>query len=75
MDIGSVSESAPRINLSSSEDIRREMARVYRDMRCQVVKTQDGSRLIYALGEIRKIFETVSLEERIFKLETSNENY
>jgi len=46
-----------RINLSSLENIRFEMGKVYRDMRSGQIDTQDGSRLIYSLSSIGKMLE------------------
>lgn len=61
---------APKaINLHNLEAVRREMSRVYRDMRNGTVPTQDGARLVYVLGEVRKMFEAVDLEKRIAALE------
>lgn len=52
----------PRINLSSVEDVRREMARVYRDMRAAKLDTQDGTRLVYVLDRMLKAFELTRTE-------------
>lgn len=60
---------APRLNLNNLEAVRREMARVYRDMRGSTISTQDGARMVYVLGELRKVFEAVDLEKRIAALE------
>ena len=62
------------INLNNLEAARREMARVYRDMRGGAIPTQDGARLVYVLGELRKLFEAVDLENRIKELEAENGN-
>jgi hypothetical protein len=35
------------IDLATLSDIRREMGRVYRDMRARRIETADGSRLVY----------------------------
>lgn len=59
----------PPINLHDLEAVRREMARVYRDMRGHQIDTQDGTRLIYALSQIGKLHEAVELEKRITELE------
>lgn len=59
----------PRLNLHNLEAIRREMTKVYRDMRTNVIDTQDGTRLVYVLGEVRKMFEVIDLERRINQLE------
>ena len=58
-------------NLHSLDAVRREMARVYRDMRTGKVPSQDGARLVYVLGELRKMFEVCELEKRIAVLEGS----
>ena len=60
---------APRLNLHDLESVRREMAKVYRDMRTNAIDTQDGTRLVYVLGELRKMFEVIELERRITALE------
>ncbi len=64
---------APRINLNDLDGLRREMARVYRDMRGGRVHSQDGARLVYVLGELRKVFEVCDLEKRLAALEGGND--
>lgn len=64
----------PRLNLNDLDAVRREMARVYRDMRGGSIETQDGARLVYVLGELRKLFEAVELERRIGALEGGHGN-
>lgn len=59
----------PKIRLSDLESTRREMAAVYRLMRSGKLDTQDGTRLVYVLGQIGKLIETASLERRIDELE------
>ncbi len=59
----------PPINLHDLEAVRREMARVYRDMRGHLIDMQDGTRLVYALAQIGKLHEAVELERRITFLE------
>jgi len=58
-----------RIDLKIIDDIRLEMARVYRDMRSQKIPTSDGTRLVYVLSQIGKILETLEIEKRISDLE------
>ena len=60
---------SPRINLSSIEDVRREMARVYRDMRSREIDPQDGTRLTYVLAQLGKMHELVEVEQRVMALE------
>lgn len=64
---------APRINLNNLDGVRREMARVYRGMRGGSIHSQDGARLVYVLGELRKVFEACDLEKRIAALEGGND--
>ena len=47
----------PRINLSTSEDIRREMARVYRETRENKILPNNGTKLVYMLINILKAYE------------------
>ena len=57
------------INLHDLDAVRREMASVYRDMRIGNIHSQDGARLVYVLGELRKLFEACDLDRRIKALE------
>ncbi len=66
---------SPRLNLSSVEDVRREMGRVYRDMRSAKIDTQDGTRLVYVLDRMLKAFELIDFERRISALEGEHEKY
>jgi hypothetical protein len=59
----------PRLNLSSTEDVRREMCKVYRDARLNVIPSSEATRLIYILGQILKAHELLSIEKRIIDLE------
>lgn len=59
----------PPINLHDLEAVRREMARVYRDMRGRKIDTHDGTRLVYVLGQIAKVHEIAVLEKRLTDLE------
>ena len=64
--------SASRLPLDSIEAVRREAARVYREMRSGALPAQSGTRLIYALGEISKLLVLGQLEARIDALEANN---
>lgn len=59
----------PRINLSTSEDIRREMAKVYRDSRSNRIASHEGTKLIYMLSQILKAHELYVLEKKLSELE------
>jgi hypothetical protein len=63
---------APQIRLNDLEAVRREMARVYREARGGMINSQDASRFVYILGELRKLFEATDLERRIKTLESSD---
>lgn len=59
----------PRINLATSEDIRREMAKVYRETRFNKILPNNGTKLVYMLTNILKAYEVTELEKRLVDLE------
>ena len=59
----------PRINLATSEDVRREMAKVYREARLNKLPISDATKLSYILTQILKAHELMVLESRIDALE------
>lgn len=66
---GSAANPTPRINLKTMQDVAREMGRVYRDVRCKRIPSQEGTRLTYMLGELIKVYQAVLLEKRVAQLE------
>ena len=68
-DTETLDESTPRINLSTSDDIRREMARVYRETRFNKILPNNGTKLIYILINILKAYEVTEIEKRLVDLE------
>jgi hypothetical protein len=62
----------PRINLSTSEDIRREMARVYRETRFNKILPNNGTKLVYMLINILKAYEATEIEKRLADLEKAH---
>ena len=58
-----------RIDLKTIDDIRLEMARVYRDMKSQNIPAADGTRLVYVLAQIGKMIEVNEIEKRVSQLE------
>jgi hypothetical protein len=66
---GAITPAMPKINLSSLDDVRLEMAKVYRDMRGNQIDTSDGSRLVYVLGQLAKLHEMVEVAKRLASLE------
>ena len=59
----------PRINLATSEDIRREMAKVYRETRNNKILPTNGTKLVYMLISILKAYEVTEIEKRLAGLE------
>lgn len=59
----------PRIDLRNLEAVRREMARVYRQMRAGELPPESGTRLVYVLDRIGKLIETAQVERRLIELE------
>lgn len=55
--------------LNTLGQVRREMTAVYQDMREGIIQTQDGSRLVYALGQIAGVIETEQIERRLESIE------
>ena len=66
------SDPTPRINLSTSEDIRREMAKVYRETRCNKIIPTNGTKLVYMLINILKAYEVTEIEKRLTDLELAH---
>ena len=62
----------PQLKLATIEDVRREMARVYREARTGVSDTANASRLVYMLISIAKMIEIGQLEQRLTILEENN---
>lgn len=62
----------PRINLSTSDDIRREMARVYRETRFNKIWPTNGTKLVYILINILKAYEASEIEKRLVELEKAH---
>ena len=59
----------PTIHLKTADDIRLEMARVYREMRQGGLDMADGTKLVYVLGQLNKAIETGLIESRMVALE------
>jgi len=58
-----------KIDLHSLDDVRREMAKLYREARNGQIDTRDATRLVYILGELVKVFAVRELESRVKTLE------
>ena len=59
----------PKIKLSSVEDVRREMATIYREARTGRLDISEAGRLAYILTGIGKLIEVESIEKRLTALE------
>ncbi len=65
-------DSTPRINLATSDDIRREMAKVYRETRFNKILPNNGTKLVYMLINILKAYEVTEIEKRLVDLEKAH---
>ena len=68
---GAVTPATPKINLSSLDDVRLEMSRVYREMRGRTLDSGEGARLVYVLQQLAKLHESVEIAKRLAALERS----
>ena len=59
----------PKIKLSSIEDVRREMATIYREARAGKLDISDAGRLAYILTGVGKLVEVEQVEKRLIELE------
>lgn len=57
------------VKLDSLQDVRREMAKVYREARSGIIEAQDGTKLVWILAAVGKVVEGSDLEKRIDELE------
>jgi len=58
-----------RPNFQTLPHVRREMARVYRDIRHGRIESQEGTRMTYVLTQIAKITQVSELDARIEAVE------
>ena len=61
-----------KIDLATIDDVRLEMASIYRSMKSGSIETSDGTKLVYVLGTIGKMIEIHDIERRIELLEKKN---
>lgn len=57
------------IHLKTVDDVRLEMAKVYREMRHGKIESGEGTKLVYVLAQIGKVIELNEIEKRILLLE------
>lgn len=60
-----------RVDLKTVDDLRLEMAQVYRAMKTGEIETSDGTKLVYVLGQLGRLIEAHEIEKRIELLETT----
>ena len=58
-----------KIDLRNLEAVRREMGKVYREMRSGEIQPECGTRLVYVLDRIGKLIEVEQIEQRLVELE------
>jgi hypothetical protein len=60
---------SPTIHLKTLDDVRVEMAKVYRDMKTGKLPTQEGTRLTYVLAQIGRVIEIDKVATRVEAVE------
>jgi len=58
-----------RCQLDTLQDVRREMAKVYRESRSNVLDPVTGSKLVWMLQSVARVIEGSDLEKRLEILE------
>jgi hypothetical protein len=58
-----------RCKLDTLQDVRREMAKVYREARSEMLGPADASKLVWMLQAVGKVIEGSDLEKRVEALE------
>lgn len=58
-----------RCKLNTLQDVKREMAKVYREARSGSLDVQDSTKLVWMLQAVGKVIEGSDLEKRIEALE------
>lgn len=67
---GVVLSPTPRTDLKTIDDVRVEMAKVYRSVKAGEIDSQHGSRLVYILSQIGRLVEIHEIERRLVALES-----
>jgi hypothetical protein len=60
---------SPTIHLKTLDDVRVEMAKVYRDMKRGKLPGQDGTRLVYVLSQLGRVIEADQIAARVEAVE------
>lgn len=61
-----------RCKLDTMQDVRREMAKVYREARSELIDPATASKLVWCLQAVGKVIEGSDLEKRIEALEAKS---
>lgn len=60
-----------RLKLATIDDVRRELARLYREAKSGTRNVQDASRLAHVLSVLARLIEGADLERRVQALEAA----
>jgi hypothetical protein len=60
-----------RAKLDTLSDIKREMSKVYRECRTEIIDAQSASKLVWILQSLGKVIESSDIERRLEALEDS----
>ena len=66
---GACTPTPSKIKLNALEDVRREMASVYREARGGIIDTSEAGRLAYILSGIGKLIEATDIGKRLQQME------
>jgi hypothetical protein len=66
---GTCTPTPSKIKLNSLEDVRREMASVYREARAGIIDTSEAGRFAYILSGIGKLIDATDTEKRLEQME------
>ena len=58
-----------RAKLDTASDIRREMAKIYRETRSGLLDSVESTKLTWILASIQKVIESSDMEARMTRLE------
>ena len=61
-----------RAKLDTLHDVKREMAKIYREARTGLIDSQDATKQVWVLQAIGKVIVDAELEKRIELLESLN---
>ena len=66
---GACTPTPAKIKLNALEDVRREMASIYREARGGSMDASEAGRLAYILSSIGKLIEATDIEKRLLEME------